>query len=64
MNAEESAVTKQQLRHDNESERQKRPVKLTAKALVEKLDSLQALRKAKLNKASKMIETIKRLMAR
>ncbi len=41
VNAEESAVTKQQLCNDNESERQKRPVKLTAKALVEKLDLLQ-----------------------
>ncbi len=47
---------------ENKSEREKRPVKLTAKALVEKLDTLQKLRKAKLNKAQKLIESINRLI--
>lgn len=58
--AEESAVTK--VCNENEPEMQKRTIKLTAKALVERLDSLQKLRKAKLNKAYKMIETITSLM--
>lgn len=62
LNEEESAGSKQQLYDDSEPERQKRPVKLTAKALLEKLQSLQAIRKAKLNKADKIKETIKRLM--
>ncbi len=62
LNAETSAASNEQLCIEKEPARPKRVVTLTAKALVEKLDSLQALRKAKLNKASKMIETIKRLM--
>jgi len=59
---EESSVTKQQQINENEPEMQKRTIKLSAKALVERLDSLQKLRKSKLNKAHKMIETIKGLM--
>ncbi len=63
MNSERVTVSKQNLPCvENESEREKRPVKLTAKALVEKLDTLQKLRKAKLNKAQKLIESINRLI--
>lgn len=37
-------------------------VKLTAKALVEKLDTFQKLRKSKLNKAQKLKDSINKLM--
>ncbi|KAI7802965.1 hypothetical protein IRJ41_000792, partial [Triplophysa rosa] len=57
-----SAATNEQLCTDKEPERQKRTIILTAKALAERLESLQNLRKVKLNKAHKLIETIKRLM--
>jgi len=60
--AEESAVTSQQFCNGNEPEMQKRTIKFSAKALLERLDSLKKRRKSKLNKAHKMIETIKGLM--
>lgn len=62
LNAETSAATSEQLCTDKEPTRQKRTVILTAKALAEKIESLQKLRKVKLNQAHKLIETIKRLM--
>lgn len=63
LNVEMVNVTDQGLTSvENEPEREKRPVKLTAKALVEKLDTLQKLRKAKLNKAQKLKESINKLM--
>ncbi len=40
----------------------KRSIKLTEKALLDKLETLQKTRKAKLNKASRSKETIKELM--
>lgn len=63
LNVEMVNVTDQGLTSvENEPEREKRPVKLTAKALVEKLDTLQKLRKAKLNKAQKLKESINKQM--
>ncbi|KAI7814202.1 hypothetical protein IRJ41_010024 [Triplophysa rosa] len=61
LDVEESTETSK-CGNDNEPESRKRPIKLTAKALAERLDSLQGLRKTKLNKAHKIIETIKTLM--
>lgn len=46
---------------ETESVKEKRPVKLTTKALKDKIDTLQKLRKVKLNKAQKLTETGNRM---